>query len=63
MELTVLENYFQIPGLGKMMVDALHHSDFPVLKTLVFIGSVLYVLCNTLSDILYAMVDPRVKLR
>ncbi|NOX96473.1 MAG: ABC transporter permease [Nitrospirae bacterium] len=59
----LLERFFGIPGLGDMFINAFLSSDFPVMKALVFIGSVLYVFANLLSDICYAWVDPRVRLR
>jgi len=58
----LLENFFGIPGLGGMTVQALNNSDFPVIKAMTYIGSILYVGFNLISDICYAWVDPRVKL-
>jgi peptide/nickel transport system permease protein len=57
----LLENFFGIPGLGGMTVQALNNSDFPVIKTMTFIGSLLYVAFNLISDLCYAAVDPRIK--
>jgi len=59
----LLENFFGIPGLGNMTINAISASDFPVVRVMTFIGSMIYVVFNTLSDIFYAMVDPRIKLR
>ncbi len=59
----LLEKFFGIPGLGDMFVTAFWSADFPVMKALVFIGSVLYIFANLFSDICYAWVDPRVRLR
>ncbi len=58
----LVENFFGIPGLGGMMIKALNDSDFPVIKAMTVIISVLYMLFNLLSDVLYAAVDPRIKL-
>jgi peptide/nickel transport system permease protein len=58
----LLENFFGIPGLGNMMVQALNNADFPVIKAMTFIGTVLYIIANLVSDVCYAMVDPRIKL-
>lgn len=58
----LLESFFGIPGLGGMTVQGILNSDFPVVKTMTFLGSVLYVLFNLISDICYALVDPRIKL-
>lgn len=58
----LLENFFSIPGVGNMMVVALNNTDFPVIKVMTVIGSILYMLFNLLSDVCYAIVDPRVEL-
>ena len=59
----LLENFFGIPGLGGMTVQALANSDFPVIKTMTYVGSLLYVFFNLVSDLSYALVDPRIDLR
>jgi peptide/nickel transport system permease protein len=59
----LLENFFGIPGLGGMTVQALSNSDFPVIKTMTYVGSLLYVLFNLISDLAYAFVDPRIDLK
>jgi peptide/nickel transport system permease protein len=58
----LLEMFFGIPGLGSMTVDAIHMSDFPVVKAFVVVGSVLYIVFSILTDVLYGVVDPRVRL-
>jgi peptide/nickel transport system permease protein len=58
----LLEAFFGIPGLGGMTVQALNNADFPVIKAMTFIGSVIYVVFNLLADVAYAAVDPRIKL-
>jgi peptide/nickel transport system permease protein len=58
----LIENFFGIPGLGGMMVKALNESDFPVIKAMTVIISFAYMFFNLLSDVLYALVDPRIKL-
>ena len=58
----LLESFFGIPGLGGMTVQALNNSDLPVVKAMTVIGSLLYITFNLISDICYALVDPRVKL-
>ncbi len=59
----LLENFFGIPGLGSMMIDAFNNADWPVVKAMTFLGAVLYVMANLLSDLLYAKADPRVVLK
>jgi peptide/nickel transport system permease protein len=58
----VLEGFFAIPGLGNMLVQAILASDFPVIKAMTFYGTLLYILFNLISDLLYAWADPRVKM-
>jgi len=58
----LLENFFGIPGLGNMSIEALGNWDFPVLMAVTYLGSLLFIVGNLLSDILYAVVDPRVRL-
>ena len=59
----LIETFFGIPGLGALTADALAQNDFPVIKALTVIGSVLYILFSLLTDVLYTVVDPRVRLR
>ena len=59
----LLENFFGIPGLGGMIVQAIQNADFPVVKAMTFIGAVLYMIFQLISDLLYAVVDPKVQLR
>jgi peptide/nickel transport system permease protein len=56
----LLETYFGIPGLGKVMFDAITNGDQPVLKAVVGLTAVLFVLAQLLTDLLYRLVDPRV---
>lgn len=57
----LLETFFGIPGLGNMGINAINSSDVDVVRAVVFIGAVLYVVSNLLTDICYALVDPRVR--
>lgn len=58
----LLESFFGIPGLGSMTVDAINGQDFAVVRAMVYLGAVLYILGAILTDISYALVDPRVRL-
>jgi peptide/nickel transport system permease protein len=58
----VLEKYFSIPGLGDLLVSSVNTGDFPVIKGVTIMIAVAYSLFNLLTDVLYALVDPRVKL-
>ncbi len=59
----LFETFFGIPGLGSITIDALHNSDFPVIKTMAFVTSLLLIFGNIVTDVVYALVDPRVKLK
>ena len=58
----VLEKYFSIPGLGDLLVSSVNAGDFPVIKGVTIMIAVAYSGFNLVTDILYAAVDPRVKL-
>ena len=58
----LLESFFGIPGLGSLTVDAINGNDFSTLRTMVFIGALLFVLGQILTDLCYALVDPRVRI-
>jgi len=58
----IAESFFGIPGLGSYTIDAIQAQDFAVVRSMVFIGSVLYILGLLLTDISYTLVDPRVRL-
>lgn len=58
----LLENFFSIPGMGGYTISAINAQDFAVVKTMVFLGSFLYMVGLVLTDLSYCLVDPRVKL-
>jgi len=57
------ESFFGIPGLGSYTIDAIQAQDFAVLRSMVFIGSVLYIVGLLLTDLSYTLVDPRIRLQ
>jgi peptide/nickel transport system permease protein len=59
----LIENFFGIPGLGSLVVDAINSNDFGVLKAMSILTSLAFIFFNLLSDVLYTMVDPRVRLK
>lgn len=58
----IVETVFAWPGLGLLAVQSIESRDFPVVQVLVLLGSVVYIGLNLLADILYSVVDPRIKL-
>ena len=57
----MIEKIFSWPGLGRLAVDAVSARDYPVVMGVVMLSSLMVVLGTLLSDILYAVVDPRVR--
>lgn len=58
----VFESFFGLPGLGAYVIEAIGKQDFAVVRTMVFVGSLLYIATYALIDIAYTWVDPRVRL-
>ncbi|MFT5710142.1 MAG: peptide/nickel transport system permease protein [Halioglobus sp.] len=58
----LIESFFGIPGLGSYMLDAIRSQDFAIVRSMVFIGSILYISGLILTDISYTWADPRVRL-
>jgi len=58
----IIESFFGIPGLGSYTIDAIQAQDFAIVRSMVFLGSVLYIIGLMLTDISYTLVDPRVRL-
>ena len=57
----VTESVFAIPGLGRLTVDAILRRDYPVIQGLVLLFSFVYVLVNLAVDLVYTLVDPRIR--
>ncbi len=58
----LLEVYFSIPGMGNTLLTHMQNKDFAVTQTIVAILAAIFILSNILTDVLYALVDPRVRL-
>jgi peptide/nickel transport system permease protein len=58
----VFESFFGIPGLGAFVIEAITGQDFAIVRTMVFLGALLYIASNALIDVIYTWVDPRVRL-
>lgn len=58
----LIESFFGIPGLGSYMLDAINAQDFAIVRSMVFIGSILYIIGLILTDISYTWADPRLRL-
>jgi peptide/nickel transport system permease protein len=58
----ITETVFSWPGLGRLAVTAVFNNDFPVLTGVVLLVTVIYLSVNLLTDVLYAIIDPRIRL-
>ena len=58
----LLESFFGIPGLGSVSINAIHSADMAVVRAIVVIGALLYQFVNLLTDVLYAFLDPRIRM-
>ena len=57
----VTEQVFRVPGIGELLVSSIFNGDIPVVATVVFIFAVLVVAFNVIADLLYAVLDPRIR--
>jgi peptide/nickel transport system permease protein len=57
----VTESVFAIPGIGRLVVDAILTRDYPVIQGVLLVFSGIYVLLNLLIDVLYVALDPRIR--
>ena len=58
----LLESFFGIPGLGSVSINAIHSADLAVVRAVVVLGALVYQGVNLVTDLLYAFLDPRVRL-
>jgi peptide/nickel transport system permease protein len=52
---------YNIPGLGRLVVDAILKRDYPIIQGLIMMFSMVYILVNLVIDILYTTLDPRIR--
>ena len=57
----VTESVFAIPGLGRLTIDAILRRDYPVIQGIVLLFSFVYVLVNLVVDVIYTLLDPRIR--
>lgn len=57
----VTEQVFRVPGIGALLIESIYRSDTPVVMAITFIYAILIVLFNSIADLVYAALDPRVK--
>lgn len=59
----VTERIFALPGFGKLTIDAVFQRDYPVIQAVVLITATAYITINLLVDLLYSLIDPRIRVR
>ncbi len=59
----VVETLFAWPGIGRYAVTAIYNRDFPVMQCFILLMTVIFVLCNLFVDIVYAWLDPRIRMQ
>ncbi len=57
----VTERIFALPGFGKLTIDAVFQRDYPVIQAVVLITATAYIVINLLVDLLYSLIDPRIR--
>ena len=57
----VTESVYTIPGLGRLTVEAVLARDFPVIQAVILLFSLVYVLINLMVDLIYSVLDPRIR--
>jgi peptide/nickel transport system permease protein len=57
----ITESVFNIPGVGRLVVDAITRRDYPIIQGVMIIFAGVYVLINLTVDILYCVIDPRIR--
>jgi peptide/nickel transport system permease protein len=59
----VTERIFALPGFGKLTVDSVFQRDYPVIQGVVLVTATAYIVINLLVDLLYSLIDPRIRVR
>ena len=57
----ITEQVFKVNGIGQLLITAIQANDLPLVQTLTFIFAVLIVLFNLIADVLYGLLDPRIR--
>jgi peptide/nickel transport system permease protein len=57
----ITEQVFKVNGLGQLLITAIQANDLPMVQTITFIFAILIVLFNLIADVLYGVLDPRIR--
>jgi peptide/nickel transport system permease protein len=58
----VTESIFSIPGFGRLSIDAFNRRDYPMIQGIVLVTATVYVVVNLLADVVYSLLDPRIRI-
>jgi len=58
----IIENVFALPGLGSLLVTSIESRDFPLIQSLILIISLIIIVANFIVDLLYRVIDPRIRI-
>ena len=58
----IVERFFGIPGVGNLLIESVFSRDYPVMNAIVLIGTTLFVMANLVVDLIYPLLDPRIRL-
>ena len=58
----IVERFFGIPGMGNLFIESIFSRDFPVINAVIIIGTTLFVMANLLVDLIYPLMDPRIRM-
>ena len=56
----LIEEIFLVPGMGRTLVDSIHHRDYTMIQALIMVVAVMIMLTNIVVDVIYAWLDPRI---
>ena len=59
----IIENVFSLPGIGRLISSSINSRDLPLIQGLVLYLAMIVVLCNFVVDVLYSVIDPRIRLK
>ncbi len=58
----IVERFFGIPGVGNLLIESIFARDYPIIEGIILIGTTIFVMVNLLVDLLYPILDPRIRL-
>jgi peptide/nickel transport system permease protein len=57
----ITEQIFRVPGMGRLLIESIQNNDTPVVMTVTFMFAILVVFFNLVADVIYGILDPRIK--